>query len=371
MDNSENVNLLLVIQSDHSLDLSGQVAFKITIEVTRKGYINHNRPITLLKAGSIFDQSAIQNRKILIKDVDSGNLVEQQKPEKSSEVSDECHNDAENALITLAPVREGKSKSVSTFEYTVPISKLNSERSPFGLKAGRWYILEIPEGDCGITWWNYGERSELPEPGKQLPPTEAGKLCASRTCRTRFLAAADLPLPPSISISFSLSSSTISLSGTPPVTLKIIIINISDRPYTFQSVTNDRPPRNILHQDFQLNCFTLINPLTREPASISNPFIQSPPGQGHPRSHFITLVPDEPLVYEHVLTTRHNSPLAGDIAPTMKGQEFVMRLEPKDIWWTEKSIDQLFAGQNRVHKLDYVPPAKLASANEVVFKVVD
>ena len=76
-------------------------------------------------------------------------------------------------------------------------------------------------------------------------------------------------------------------------------------------------------------------------------------------------------MYEHELTTPQNNSLAKDITPSMKGQEFVIRLNPKDVWWTEKSIDQLFAGKDRVDKLDYMPPAKLASVDEVKFKVVE
>lgn len=76
-------------------------------------------------------------------------------------------------------------------------------------------------------------------------------------------------------------------------------------------------------------------------------------------------------MYEHELTTPQNSSLARDITPAMKGQEFILRLVPRDVWWTEKSIDQLFAGKDRVHQLDYVPPVKLASTDEAKFKVVE
>lgn len=370
----------LSIHSDHSCDISGRTPFKITIEIHRQGLGGDRRPLTLLKPGSLLDpSSAIAEGKIQVIDAKTGLLVRQSEQKEETATPIQLSMDFEDSFITLEPKPDRKHSAVDTVQYSFVLKNEKHEAllgNRLYVEAGHEYILQIAPGDLGVKWWNYGSKEELLAPkGSERPLTlsEPGRIYTRSIAKTRFFAVANLPRPPTVTISFSLSSSLVRLSGNPPVTLQVIIALDGPSPVTVRSTTTDRPPRTILHPGFQLSCFSVADTKTGEPVAISNPFIQNTPGQGYPKGQFLTLKPGEPIVQEHVLATPHKGPFqeARDVTPSMKGRSFSMRLNPVEVWWTEKSMDELFGDQQRVFKLPYVPPIKIASDNEIYFSVED
>lgn len=239
-------------------------------------------------------------------------------------------------LITL-PTRTSK-LSKFKHDYVMPLHLDTSVKE--ALTPGHRYRLELGSLDLGVRWWCYGNVDGL-EP-QAFPQSEPTKLQASKPSHRDFLAVKNLPQPPCISISMSLSSNIIHRSRPSPLALCVTITNKEKHPITLRS-TGDQ---SFIHQingyenGFENtpnhNRITSIYPppsrsnfsLTR--VSTGGEFFPEPGftcslkvGTGeYSRDGLTTLEPNVPLVNEFVL-------LEDPIAFTEKkggGAEFRLRL---------------------------------------------
>jgi len=88
---------------------------------------------------------------------------------------------------------------------------------------------------------------------------------AHSVAKTRFFVVSNRYIPPPVSISFSLSSDIVCLSGIPPVNLQVVITLEEASPITARST--------ILHSGFELNYFPIPDTEIGDLVTTSNPFI--------------------------------------------------------------------------------------------------
>lgn len=212
----------------------------------------------------------------------------------------------------------------------------------------------------------------------------AGTACSDVVRPQDFSVIDSLPKTPSISISMSLSSNVVHRSKSPPTTLRVVIMNESDRAITIRSfgdqnfispsdpfentpnhhrLTSAKPPPSIRNSSITKTC-------------TGEEFVTQPKhtcsltggSRGISRGGLTMLEPDVPLTHEFVLleNTQAIVTAMGD------DDEFCLRLRPSGAWWYGGTLDDIFGYQKSIKALPGpCLPLILQSDDELRFRLED
>jgi hypothetical protein len=358
------------------LDLEGTVPYDIVLQM-RRGESDLTRPMNILTDESLFDIPHAFSRGLLkLIDLDSKEQVD------LGFVGTSLKPTANPRIITLPP----RASPLPLFEYDLVIPlRLNAHIKP-ALVPGHQYRVELGTFELGIKWWNYGDDTdlELHASNSSLPPSEPAKLVALNSAHRDFSVVNSLPKPPSISISMSLSSNIVHRSKSPPTTLRVVIINKSNRAITLRSsgdnsylhpsngaedtpndhsITSNKPSPSI--SNFSITKISTNEEFVAKPTHVCNLTVGS---GGRSRRGLTMLEPDVPLTHEFVLLENANAifKAMGD------DDEFRLRLRPSGVWWFAGTLDDLFGDQGTIKALPGpCLPLILQSDDELQFRLED
>ena len=337
------------LQADRLCYLSRRTRFSLVVFLT----LESGRPVTVIRDGGLVQLLASECIECV--DTESG----QRMPvlgdlnETKSESSDSKnpslmsleHHRADYLTFTTA-------SSPRSYELVFNPSKLQPDRD---------YTIRC--NSCTLNWWSHDSKEKVLEyfasQGK-LPSSETPPLRCVSTGTVSFETRKDVPQPPSIDVSLS-ASSTISLSGNPPLEYTTTFISHATKPIT---VLAERQRVKATESDVEiLECSTgtRVAPDMIDDGDIEGPW---------QREDFLRLVPEVPYVERRVFdpTIAHSG-----LEDLKVDNEYLLRM-PKSrwTWWSFDDVDEVmrYAGERDTGSLGTVSPIDLFCRDEVKFRAV-
>ncbi|MCJ1396045.1 hypothetical protein MMC18_008932 [Xylographa bjoerkii] len=370
------LSIAVILQASNgpaTLDLSGNLPFDIHLRV-RRNRTGQPRPLTFQTSNSVFDIPYAFDKGLLeLIDLESGVRLE------SGELVNAASEPDEDTFTTLPHCNYERRRSLFDYDHSFPAGI--ADRFQGVLVSGHRYRLQLKTLDLGIKWWIYGT-NEYVHTDDTAPDavllSEPALLVASRFTHQDFLVVESLQAPPPVSISLSLSSNTIRLSGESPATLRIVITNQSTQAVMVKSSADQltvsptgssRTEGN--HHRITSSCPVFIHNFVINRLPSTEDLVPTRQictlGAGFGRRQFTDLMPGVPLVREYILPQSS----AGFWQRTGEG-EYRIKLRPCSVWWCFGTVKEVFGDKKALKRLPNGPtlPLELASEDEVVFRMV-
>ena len=357
-------------------DLSGGVPFQVVAEIsrTRPGDVQKQEtPVSVLADGTPLDiPSALQNGILRIMPMKSfHNVDEDAEPIEILPSPERLATDTPGVL-NLGPASKLRRRAPHCVSYTLDVSKMR------GMKDGKFYKFElgtVDSEDAGQPrriWWQFrpdpAQQPDLESPGENAAPKVSYYLGM-----TRFKAVAKLAIPPRFEYRLCVRPSTISLSNPTDFTISVEARLKEAITYTvYSDRLEDLPFVTVLHDRINLFCFDLVDLNTQEVISgeacdIMGCRSGSPASATNPRrDRFREFLPEK--TYKMTLTCASHEQtqtlergLRIEEPEKLVGRRLGLRLRTMDTWWVAGTIDDLFAGKDRIAKDIYTNPLVIQS----------
>ena len=355
----------------HFFDLSGVSQFDFYLDIKRCHLTDKSdRDLTLLANESVFDiPYAFREGLLELIDEETGAVVVWPSSGK------ELQKREERKFITLFRRSLMPDKTTGTI-HSIPFNIFEDLKTI--LQPEGQYRIWLRDLDLNVKWWSFAPPTDS-NPNSPLPPSESGKVVAKTTTNKLFHTVSSIRTPPPISITLTLSSSEISYSGPPP-TLRVSITNLGleaiavkssgGQPYVSSSNVNPRDSHITCPIDFPSLKNFLITSETGA-TILDIPDCPSAGPHGLSRTNFTTLQPGvsvamegEFLVQEWIRKKLRN-----------EGGYFKLRLKKRNAWWSEGSVEDLYAGRKKLAWTELwrsaCLPVVLESSDEIVFAFVE
>jgi hypothetical protein len=359
-------------------DLSGRVPFQVVAQIsrTRPGDVQKQEtPVSVLADGTPLDiPSALQNGILRILPMKSFHNVDKDAEPIEILPSPERLAADTPSVLNLGPASKLIRQRPHCVLYTLDVSRMR------GMEDGKFYKFESGTIDskdasepCRI-WWQF-----RPDPAQQPDFESPGENPAPKVSyylgMTRFKAVAKLAIPPQFEYRLSVQPSTISLSNPTDFTVSVKTTLKEAITYTvYSSRLDDRPYVTVLHDRINAFCFDLVDLNTQEVIS-GEPREGFGCRSGSPafvldRDRFREFQPEK--TYNMTLTCASHETLVRQ-RQTLKtglrieepeklvGRRLGLKLRPMETWWVAGTIEDLFAGKDRIAKDIYINPLVIQS----------
>ncbi|KAH8900453.1 hypothetical protein GQ53DRAFT_835490 [Thozetella sp. PMI_491] len=349
-----DVRLYVVVSSEYlKFDLSGGLPFSIVFHLCRYAGMGAADDKSLLfdMSGSVFDVPfALGNGLLRLYDDDAGSEVDLRAMGFNPPPS-------RTHIYRLDPKPKGhRTRVAQGLTVPVPVS------SPLAklLKPRTKYSIRLDQGRLGISWWAYGDPSELLVDGKPAWPSERTNLVAKTpgTGRALFWTASSLVVPPTVEIRMAWeplgrgadegvnpSECVISLSIVSRHQEPISIQSSGRQRYLFsrapaQPEIDDRPRITSTTDGAAIYSFSLTHIDTGNVAAVYKRPACSGVMAGNAdirpmRRHFTTLEPGKPLVKSVNVETMVSNLRLGD-------GTYRVSLQTLGAYWCPGSVSEIF-----------------------------
>jgi hypothetical protein len=363
-------------------DLSGRVPFQIVAQIsrTRQGDVQKQEtPVSVLADGTPLDMlSALQNGTLRILPMKSFRCVDEDAepieilpfPERSAADTP--------SVLNLGPASKLRRARPHCVLYTLDVSRMR------GMEDGKFYKFEfrtIDSEDAGQPcriWWQF-RPDPAQQPDLESPSENPAPKISYHPGMTRFKAVAKLAIPPRFEYRLSVRPSTISLSNPTDFTVSVETTLKEAITYTvYSNRLDDQPLVTVLHDCTSLFCFDLVDLNTQEVISGEAAYCFGC-RSGSPafaailgRDCFREFQPEK--TYNMTLTCSSHEPTQTPMQKeTLKrglrieepeklvGRRLGLKLKPMDAWWVAGTIEDLFAGKDRIAKDIYTNPLVIQS----------
>ena len=360
-------------------DLSGRVPFQVVAQIsrTRQGDVQKQEtPVSVLADGTPLDiLSALQNGIIRILPMKSfRNVDEDAEPIEILPSPERLAADTPSVL-NLGPASKLRRHRPHRVLYTLDVSRMR------GMEDGKFYKFELGTEDAGQPcriWWQF-RPDPAQQPDLESPSENPAPKVSYYPGMTRFKAVAKLAIPPRFEYRLSVRPSTISLSNPTDFTVSVKATLKEAITYTvYSDRLEDQPFVTVLHDRINLFCFDLVDLNTQEVISgearnstgcrSGSPAFAADLG----KDRFREFQPEK--TYNMTLTcASHEQTQTLMQRQTLKtglrieepeklvGRRLGLKLRPMDTWWVTGTIEDLFAGKDKVARDIYTNPLVIQS----------
>jgi hypothetical protein len=379
------------------LDLSGNIPFKIYVDVSRRGNQrrrnpeSHEKPIDILTNGSVLDISSALKAGLLSLVETKDNYPERKWQDCERQiVSKELYTDAAYDPLAAPPtsirLRSG-----------LHMSSANPQRIECPLdpelytafKDGAVYVLQYPsEADDGgrnwnggITWWKLCTDPTLP--ADPSLPTDEPRAKILKAKLPRFRATSNTPRPPKIDFELDFSETEISLTQMDTVKISVRFwLRQADRYTVMSHKTTSGPKATVLASEgIGSHAFDIIDLDTGEilsGAPIYGNALWTPklPLRSIKREQLRELTPDEEFTSTSIIASGSDKVKAflkyfriHDKNILVK-RSLAVKLRPVQTFWSTKGIEELFEHEETIKQDYWYTPLTLESPAVAEFKVI-
>jgi hypothetical protein len=359
-------------------DLSGRVPFQVVAQIwrTRPGDVQKREtPVSVLADGTPLDiPSALQKGILRILPMKSFHDVDEDAEPIEILPSPERLAADTPSVLNIGPASEIKHRPHCVL-YTLDVSRMR------GMEDGKFYKFELgteDAGQLGRIWWQF-RPDPTQQPDLESPSENPAPKVRYHCGMTRFKAVAKLAIPPRFEYRLSVQPSTISLSNPTDFTVSVEATLKEAITYTvYSSRLDDQPLVTVLHDHLSLFCFDLVDLNTQEVISGE---VRNNPGcrKGSPafaailnRDCFREFQPEKTYnmtlactSHEQAETSIRRHTLKTDLRieepEKLVGRRLGLKLRPMDAWWVAGTIEDLFAGKDRVAQDIYTNPLVIQS----------
>jgi hypothetical protein len=276
------------------------------------------------------------------------------------------------SVLNLGPASKLQRRTPYYISYMLDVSRMR------GMEDGKFYKFvwgTTESQDVGQPqriWWQFRtEPSQQPDI-ESLGATPAPKFSYSLGS-SRFKAVANLAIPPRFEYRLSVRPSSISLSSPNDFTVSVEAILKEASTYTgYSERYMDQPFITVLHDRINFFCFDLVDLDTQEVISgearnstgctAGLPAFAAILGRRRFREFLPGKTYNMTLVcasYEQTQTLKRD--LRVEEPEKLVGRRLGLNLRPMDTWWVAGTIEDLFAGKDKVAKDIYINPLVIRS----------